>query len=52
MAKGVSPYGDGRAAERIAALVAQSVRSATLSAPRMHAVLPPPPLSLADGVPA
>jgi UDP-N-acetylglucosamine 2-epimerase (non-hydrolysing) len=31
MAKGVSPYGDGHAAERIAALVARAVRHAVLA---------------------
>jgi UDP-N-acetylglucosamine 2-epimerase (non-hydrolysing) len=55
MAKGVSPYGDGRAAERIAALVTRTVHHAAPAAlPPDDACMPVPLISLphADGAPA
>ncbi len=56
MAKGVSPYGDGRASERIAALVAAAIRPrrapARPAAPRPALAQHPMPLPLADGAPA
>ncbi len=42
MAKGVSPYGDGRAAERIAALVAAAVRAGSRRARPDDAIRLPP----------
>lgn len=52
MAKGVSPYGDGRAADRIARLVAGAVRRAAPppARPRLRPPIPSP--ILADGAPA
>ncbi|TDH61091.1 UDP-N-acetylglucosamine 2-epimerase (non-hydrolyzing) [Dankookia rubra] len=52
MAKGVSPYGDGKAADRIARLVAGAVRR-TAPLPAHSHLMPPPSFpTLADGVPA
>jgi UDP-N-acetylglucosamine 2-epimerase (non-hydrolysing) len=48
MAKGVSPYGDGHAAERIAALVAAAVRPRH-ALPGWALAQPAMPLPLADG---
>jgi UDP-N-acetylglucosamine 2-epimerase (non-hydrolysing) len=55
MAQGVSPYGDGKAAERIATLVAGSVRRTVLLARRAAVNFAAPPFAApphADGVPA
>ena len=52
MAKGISPYGDGRAAERIASLVDLAVRRTT--PPRDQARMPAPPIAplFANGIAA
>jgi UDP-N-acetylglucosamine 2-epimerase (non-hydrolysing) len=52
MAKGISPYGDGRAAERIATLVDLTVRRGAPSRDQARKSTPPISLSLTDGIAA
>lgn len=49
MAKGISPYGDGKAAERIASLVVGTVRGAARPPARPRLLPPIPSPTLADG---